>query len=102
MGMIKQESVKIGEKEYIRTYSTAGKLLLDKEGAEYSEALDVEKKEYTEGDYINKDRASDVMFNLTKDVLQQIMDLVGVTAKKVIIKIDAVKDILDYYEVKYD
>ena len=56
--MIVTENFKVGERNFIRTYSDAGRYVV-RDGAEYSEACDPEEsgRTYTEGDLMPVDNA---------------------------------------------
>lgn len=56
--MIVTENYKIGERDFIRTYSDAGRYVV-RDGVEYGEACDPAEfgRTYTEGDLIPEDEA---------------------------------------------
>lgn len=99
--MIRTEKIKINDKDYNRVYSSAGRYVV-RDKISYNEALDpVElKREYEEGNLIEHER--DTMYEVTQKALNDIMGLLTPSVKKLIVLNDLIKDILDYYEVKYD
>ena len=56
--MIVTENFKVGERDFIRTYSDAGRYVV-RDGVEYGEACDPAElgRTYTEGDLIPEDEA---------------------------------------------
>lgn len=101
--MIRQETVKLYDKTYVRTWSTAGRYVVcDK--VEYSEAIDPEgsKREYEEGDYIDPDRTNAIMYAETKEVLQALYDALSASQKGKKAKDDLVLDVAAYYDIKLE
>ena len=59
--MIVTENFKVGEHDFIRTYSNAGRYVV-RDGVEYSEACDPAEfgRTYTEGDLMPDDERTDI------------------------------------------
>lgn len=103
MGMIKQETVKIEGKEYIHTWSTAGKYVV-RDKVEYSDAIDPAGtgREYTEGDYIDPDRESAIMYAETREVLEGLYDALSQTQKGKKDKDELTQDVFAYYNITHE
>ena len=68
--MIKTETVMIGNREFIHTYSDANKYIV-RDGVEYGEAYDPAdlNREYTEGNYIEgEETLEEILGILTGDI----------------------------------
>lgn len=63
--MIKTETMIIGSKAFIRTYSDAGRYVV-REGVEYSEAIDPAEfgRQYTEGELIEDGATADELLSI--------------------------------------
>ena len=59
--MIVTENFKVGERDFVRTYSDAGRYVV-RDGIEYSEACDPAElgRTYTEGDLMPDDERTDI------------------------------------------
>lgn len=59
--MIVTENFKVGERDFIRTYSNSGRYVV-RDGIEYSEACDPAEfgRQYTEGDLMPDDERTDI------------------------------------------
>ena len=59
--MIVTENFKVGERDFIRTYSNAGRYVV-RDGVEYSEACDPAEfgRQYTEGNLMPDDERTDI------------------------------------------